>query len=100
MACQNESGQITIGDSHEYSLTHDPFDRAHINTLIMDYLKQFAKCKDWHIAETWNGIYPMLTNGDTDLFYSPESRVYIVNGLGGAGMTLSFGLAEEIVNFI
>lgn len=100
MACQNEAGQITIGDSHEYGLTHDPFDRAHINTLIMDYLKQIAKCKDWHIAETWNGIYPKLTNGDTDLFYSPEPRVYIINGLGGAGMTLSFGLAEEIVNFL
>ena len=100
MACQNEAGQITIGDSHEYGLTHDPFDRAHINTLIMDYLKQIAKCKDWHIAETWNGIYPKLTNGDTELFYSPEPRVYIINGLGGAGMTLSFGLAEEIVNFL
>lgn len=100
MACQNENGQITIGDSHEYGLTHDPFDRAYINTLIIDYLNKIAKCKDWHIAETWSGIYPKLTNGDTDLFYSPEPRVYIINGLGGSGMTLSFGLAEEIVNFL
>ena len=100
MACQNENGQITIGDSHEYGLTHDPFDKEKINTLILSYLKKIAKFKEWHIAETWNGIYPKLTNGDTDLYYSPEQSVYIVNGLGGAGMTLSFGLANEIVKML
>lgn len=98
MACQNENGQITIGDSHEYGLTHDPFDKEKINTLILSYLNSIAKFKDLRIAETWNGIYPKLTNGDTELFYSPEQGVYVINGLGGAGMTLSFGLAEEIIN--
>lgn len=98
MACQNEIGQITIGDSHEYGLTHDPFDKEKINALILSYLKKIAKFKDWQITESWNGIYPKLTDGDTDLFYSPEQGVYLVNGLGGAGMTLSFGFAEEIVD--
>ena len=49
------------------------------------------------IEEAWSGQYPKLTNGDTDIFYSPEPGVYIINGLGGAGMTLSFGLAEELI---
>lgn len=98
MACQNENGQITIGDSHEYGLTHEPFDKEKINSLILSYLRKIAKFKDWQIADTWNGIYPKLTNGDTDLFYSPEQGVYVINGLGGAGMTLSFGFAEEIIN--
>ncbi len=97
MACQNESGQITIGDSHEYGLTHDPFDREAINTLILAYLKKIARFPEWHIAETWNGIYPKLTNGDTELYYSPEQGVHIVNGLGGTGMTMSFGYMEEVV---
>ena len=97
MVAQNEAGELTIGDSHEYGLTHDPFDKAEINDLILSYLKKIARFKNWTIKESWNGIYPKLTNGDTDLFISPEPGVYIINGLGGAGMTLSFGFAEEII---
>ena len=97
MVTQNESGDLTVGDSHEYSMTHDPFDRDFINRMILDYLHQFADCKDWTLVETWNGIYPKLTDGQTDLVFAPEPGVYLVNGVSGAGMTISFGLAEEIV---
>lgn len=98
MVSQNGRGELTVGDSHEYSLSADPFDKQFINTMILDYLRTFARFKDWTMTESWNGVYPKLTNGETDIFTSPEKGVYILNGLGGAGMTLSFGLAEEIVN--
>lgn len=39
-----------------------------------------------------------MTNGDNKLFENPEKDVYVVNGVGGAGMTLSLGLGEEIIN--
>lgn len=97
MASQNEHGELTIGDSHEYGATHDPFDRDSINQLIKNYLHKFASFKDYTVVQSWNGVYAKLTNGDTELFFSPEPGVYVVNGLGGAGMTLSFGLAEEVV---
>ncbi len=98
MVSQNAEGELTIGDSHEYSVAHDPFDKQYINQLIINYLKQFALFKDWRIIQSWHGIYPKLTNGQTEFIYSPEQGVTIVNGLGGAGMTLSFGLAEEVMN--
>jgi len=97
MVSQNGKGELTVGDSHEYGLTHDPFDRGFINKMILDYLRKFAQFRDWTLTETWNGIYTKLTDGEADLFFSPEPYVYIINGLGGAGMTLSFGLAEELV---
>ncbi len=98
MVSQNQDGKLTIGDSHEYALTHDPFDKQFINQLILDYLKKFARFKDETIRETWNGIYPKLTNGQTDLVIQPEQGVTIINGLGGAGMTMSFGFCEQLIN--
>ncbi len=100
MVSQNAKGELTVGDSHEYATTHDPFDKDFINKMVLNYLKKFAQFKDWTLSETWNGIYPKLTNGETDLFFSPEPGVHIINGVGGAGMTLSFGLAEELVEKI
>lgn len=96
MVSQNNRFELTVGDSHEYGLSPDPFDKASINRLILDYLKTFARFKNNTVTATWNGVYPKLTNGESYLFESPEPGVYIFNGLGGAGMTLSFGLAEEL----
>lgn len=95
MVSQNHLGELTVGDSHEYGNTFDPFDRAEINQLIRAYLNRFMKAHDWQPLQSWNGIYARMQNGATEIVMEAEPSVYIVNGLGGAGMTLSFGLAEE-----
>jgi len=98
MVSQNGQGELTVGDSHEYGLTFDPFDKTPINELILNYLKKFANTEHWKQIETWHGIYPKMTNGDSGLFLETDPGVYILNGMGGAGMTLSFGYAEEMIN--
>jgi FAD dependent oxidoreductase TIGR03364 len=100
MVSQNHLGHLTIGDSHEYGLSPDPFDKQIINELILKYLNQFTSLRKPTLIETWNGVYGKLTNQDTEIFYSPEPGVYILNGVGGTGMTMSFGLAEELVHSI
>lgn len=95
MVSQNGGGELTIGDSHEYGLVHDPFDKTFINNLITDYLQTFANFKDWAIMQSWHGIYPKMTNGQNELIVEAEPGVTIINGLGGNGMTLSFGLCEQ-----
>lgn len=97
MVSQNGAGELTIGDSHEYGLVFDPFDKHFINQLILDYLKRFARFKNWNLSQSWHGIYPKKTDGKTEFVFQPEPGVTIVNGMGGAGMTLSFGLGEEVV---
>jgi FAD dependent oxidoreductase TIGR03364 len=95
MASQNGSGELTIGDSHEYGLVHDPFDKEFINTMITDYLHTFANFKDWKLMQSWHGIYPKMMNGETELIREIEPGVTVINGVGGNGMTLSFGLCEQ-----
>ncbi|MBC8171564.1 MAG: TIGR03364 family FAD-dependent oxidoreductase [Anaerolineae bacterium] len=92
---QTALGELTIGDHHEYGQTFDPFDREDINQAMLDYLLTFAQAPTFAIAERWHGIYAMV-KGQTEVILHPESHVTIVNGLGGSGMTRSFGLAEQV----
>lgn len=93
---QNNHNEFIIGDSHEYSRTLEPFDREDINQYILQYLATFTQFKKLEITERWHGIYPKMTNANF-LVHRPAKDVVLINGLGGAGMTLSFGLAEEIM---
>ena len=98
MVAQNAQGELTVGDSHEYALDFEPFDKIEINNMILNYLKQLVHIEDWEMIQSWNGVYPIMTNGDTDLFLKAHEGVFILNGIGGHGMTMSFGFAEEIIN--
>jgi len=96
LLAQNAQGELIIGDSHHYSRTVEPFDQEYVNDVILDYLKSFAQLGDLRIVERWHGVYPKV-QGNLNLLVEPAPNVTIVNGLGGAGMTLSFGLAEEVI---
>jgi FAD dependent oxidoreductase TIGR03364 len=96
LVSQNRPGEIILGDSHEYGWDVSPFDSEAINKLIIDYLGTFARFPDATVDETWHGVYPKLP-GQSAFVVEAEPGVWIVNGLSGAGMTMSFGLAQELV---
>ncbi len=95
LLAQHADGSLIIGDSHHYFKTVEPFDSEAVNQLILKYLATFLDV-EFDIVERWHGVYPKLS-GSILLELEPEPGVTIINGLGGAGMTLSFGIAEEIV---
>ncbi len=95
MASCNGQGELVVGDSHEYDDARSPFDSDRIHALIWEYFTQLLNVPLPDPADRWNGVYLKRTDGETSLVVDPEPGVRIVNAVGGAGMTLSMGLAEE-----
>jgi D-hydroxyproline dehydrogenase subunit beta len=97
LVSQHDRGELMLGDSHEYDESITPFDKPEIDDLVLEYLQTFFDWRDLQIAERWHGTYLKSADGPYEVF-CPERDVTAVTGLGGHGMTLSFGLAEEIVS--
>lgn len=94
---QHGNGELILGDSHEYGNTLDPFISEEINTLIIKEINRIYLIPDLNIDQKWIGIYAKYP-GFSEYVKKIHDDITIVNGLGGAGMTLSFGLAEEVVS--
>lgn len=94
MASQNDCGEVVLGDSHEYDSEISPFDRSEIDELILRELRRQFVFPDWTIASRWHGIYakhlhyPMLE-------VEPRPGIYVCVAPGGAGMTMSLGIADR-----
>ena len=96
LVSQTDDGALTLGDSHQYGLHVDPFNREEIDDLILKYTFGFLKAPDPRIAERWQGVYakhptkPLVT-------MTPEPHIHIIASPGGSGMTLSFGVGERSI---
>ena len=97
MASQNAAGEVVIGDSHHYDDAVSPFDDPRVDGLILDYLRGFLSLPGLTIAARWHGVYAKHPTAAW-VEARPAPGVLAVTGVGGAGMTLSFGLAERTVN--
>jgi FAD dependent oxidoreductase TIGR03364 len=96
LASQHEDGHLVIGDSHEYDGDAWPFDKPALDDLVLNYLQTFVAAELPPILERWHGMYVRHPTAPY-VAWTPEPGVTAITGLGGHGMTLSFGLAEELV---
>jgi D-hydroxyproline dehydrogenase subunit beta len=94
MVSQNHLGEAVLGDSHEYDDEISPFDKAQIDNLMLRELQAVFRLKTWRIAARWSGIYAKHAS-EPQFTADPLPGISIVTATGGAGMTMSFGLAEE-----
>jgi len=98
MASQFPNGEIILGDSHEYGNEITPYDSLEIDDLILRELRKIICLDDWTIAERWHGIY--AKHPELSIFHvEPTPGLHVMVGPGGAGMTMSFGLADHAWNY-
>lgn len=97
MASQNGRGELVLGDSHEYDQDIEPFDKDEIDRIVLSYLTTFLNAPELRVASRWHGIYIKHPTAPFHIA-RPEPCVTVATAVGGAGMTLSFGLAERTVN--
>jgi len=95
LVSQTADGALTLGDSHEYGLAVDIFNKTEIDELVMRDVRRFLLAPDLSIAERWYGVYAKHPD-KSYVAIDAAPGVRIVTAVGGSGMTLSFGLAEQM----
>ncbi|MDX2066739.1 MAG: TIGR03364 family FAD-dependent oxidoreductase [Fimbriimonadaceae bacterium] len=93
LVSEHGDGSWTIGDSHTYGEPLPPYAPTEFDDLILRYLDTFLPVDRMRVTERWIGVYGK--HPERPWIIDPvESGLTICTGLGGAGMTLSFGVAE------
>lgn len=96
---QTAAGELTLGDSHEYGLAVDIFNKEEVDRLILRYVSGFLQCPSMNIAQRWYGVYAKHPE-QAYLSLDAAPGVRIVTSPGGSGMTLSFGVAAHTMEEI
>jgi len=96
MLTQRPDGDLVIGDTHDYAVTHDPFIDDRVSLLVLGQARRLLGGLDLTVTRRWQGVYAFSTAGDfLDHEIAPDVRVVSVTT--GIGMTTSHGLAEAVV---
>ena len=95
LVAQNQNGELVLGDSHEYGNAIEPFDKPEIDDLVLAYLRTMVTIPDLRIAARWHGVYVKHPTEPYVVAHAAPNTL-AVTGVGGAGMTLSFALAEKV----
>ncbi len=99
LAVENNNRELIVGDSHEYDeFDFDPGIKTEINDIIIDWANKYLNIASFKVKETWTGQYLKNMGGDIYCRLAPANNLRIINAVGGQGMTISFGLAEETFN--
>ncbi len=97
IAVQQNDGALILGDSHDYGADFSPNYSTEVEQLILQYLEQFLLAENLYITDRWNGYYLKAPANQTEILLTPQPDVQVITGLGGGGMTMAFGLAEETI---
>jgi len=98
MMSQAQSGELVLGDSHQYDDDIPPMNDEVIDQLILQHCQKVFSFPVNKVTKRWTGVY--AKHSKAWVASRLEDGIFVLNGFGGAGMTLSLGVADRFVEAI
>lgn len=98
MMSQASNGDLVLGDSHQYDDDIPPMNDEVIDDLIIRECQKVFAFPPSQITMRWSGVYAKQSQAWMATRF--QDNGYALNGFGGAGMTLSLGVADRLVESI
>lgn len=101
---QSPSGEMILGDSHEYvdvaNGEHFSFDSyPDVDDFLLTEAKEIFDLPNWQVTHRWQGVYSQCKKRDI-LNEFITDRIRVITGIGGKGMTGSAAYAEQQIEQI
>jgi FAD dependent oxidoreductase TIGR03364 len=98
---QSPSGEMILGDSHEYldvgSGVQFSFDSyPEVDAFMIEEAKAIFDLPNWEVTHRWQGIYSQCKQRDI-LNERISDRIRVITGIGGKGMTGAAGYSEKVI---
>lgn len=96
MFTQLPDGSLTIGDTHHYSRTVDPYRTEDLDDLVLTETARLLGVPSLHVLERWRGVYASAP--EPFLTATPVPLTRAVSVTSGIGMTTALGLAPAVLD--
>lgn len=96
MFTQLPAGDLTIGDTHSYATTFDPYRDEELDDRVLAASASLLGVPELTVRERWRGVYAAAP--DPFLIAEPADDVRVVSVTSGIGMTTAFGLATSVID--
>ncbi|WP_229693376.1 TIGR03364 family FAD-dependent oxidoreductase [Lentzea pudingi] len=96
MLTQRPDGNLVVGDTHHYAVTHDPFLDEDIDELVLREAARLLGVPALTVRRRWTGVYASAP--DEFLIAAPHPTTRVVSVTSGIGMTTAFGLAPTVLD--
>ncbi|WP_067183690.1 TIGR03364 family FAD-dependent oxidoreductase [Microtetraspora niveoalba] len=97
MLTQRPDGDLTLGDTHLYGRTLDPFSTEALDEAVLDQAARLLGTGPLKVVERWRGVYAAAPEHDF-LVEAPAPGVRVVAVTSGVGMTTALGLAPRVLD--
>lgn len=96
MFTQLPDGDLTIGDTHAYAITPDPFHDEALDDLVLGEACELLGVPGLVVKQRWRGVYASAP--EDVLIAEVSATTTVVSVTSGIGMTIAHGLAATVLD--